>query len=240
MQWRNHGVAPLIRHYRTAPGIVYRSQNQKGSGMEHQELIGKRFSRLVVKSIQVVGVGFSGLFDCDCGKVVREQLSQVVKFKNIRSCGCARRDRSKAISDLVTKDISGQRFGQLVAIDRLPPASKSAVKWRCVCDCGNEAMVRSTSLRSGHTTSCGCAKIGRKIDAPRAVIAPGQIFGRLTTVAKTEKRNNGKIVWQCSCSCGSSVEVRSTQLTHGEAKSCGCLKLENCRANGFSILNGLS
>lgn len=30
--------------------------------------------------------------------------------------------------------------------------------WKCKCDCGNETIVLGTSLRTGITKSCGCAK----------------------------------------------------------------------------------
>jgi len=32
-------------------------------------------------------------------------------------------------------------------------------KWECVCICGNEAVLRSYKLNSGHSKSCGCLKI---------------------------------------------------------------------------------
>lgn len=54
-------------------------------------------------------------------------------------------------------DITGQRFGRLIAIKRLPWA-KSSTPWKCLCDCGNESVVTLNHLRSGHTVSCGCRK----------------------------------------------------------------------------------
>jgi hypothetical protein len=59
-------------------------------------------------------------------------------------------------------DLTGERFGKLVAIKKLPtPAhlKKAAVSiWRCRCDCGNTITARMGNLRNGHTTSCGCAR----------------------------------------------------------------------------------
>lgn len=51
-------------------------------------------------------------------------------------------------------DITGQRFGKLIAIK--PFKKNGRIYWECVCDCGNTADVYGTSLRNGHTTSCGC------------------------------------------------------------------------------------
>lgn len=56
-------------------------------------------------------------------------------------------------------DITGQRFGFLVAIRPYPiKKPRTALYWLCKCDCGAEVVVRGTSLRRGATTSCGCFK----------------------------------------------------------------------------------
>lgn len=49
-------------------------------------------------------------------------------------------------------DITGMRFGRLVAIE----FCKSTNKWVCQCDCSNVTSVASGSLRFGITKSCGC------------------------------------------------------------------------------------
>lgn len=47
----------------------------------------------------------------------------------------------------------GQRFSRLVVVEAAEGCKDFS---RCVCDCGNVAMVRAEYLRSGHTKSCGC------------------------------------------------------------------------------------
>ena len=54
-------------------------------------------------------------------------------------------------------DLSGQRFGELVAISRVPGSSKH-VKWLCLCDCGATKEIESGHLRSGRSSSCGHRK----------------------------------------------------------------------------------
>jgi len=54
-------------------------------------------------------------------------------------------------------DLSGQRFGMLVAIARVGTINGSAV-WECKCDCGNVRPIRGDCLRYGMTKSCGCAQ----------------------------------------------------------------------------------
>jgi len=53
------------------------------------------------------------------------------------------------------KNLTGQRFGKLVAIERVGTTSHHAL-WRCKCDCGNETETISSSLIKGITKSCGC------------------------------------------------------------------------------------
>lgn len=52
-------------------------------------------------------------------------------------------------------DLTGQRFGSLKAVEYVGSRSGHAL-WKCICDCGNEVIVQSCHLRSGHTQSCGC------------------------------------------------------------------------------------
>lgn len=52
-------------------------------------------------------------------------------------------------------DLTNQRFGKLIALERMPSRNKSTY-WKCQCDCGNICEVRTYFLKSGHTTSCGC------------------------------------------------------------------------------------
>lgn len=52
-------------------------------------------------------------------------------------------------------DLMGQRFGRLVVVERAPNRN-GKVWWKCQCDCGNIHYAATQSLRSRHTTSCGC------------------------------------------------------------------------------------
>lgn len=54
------------------------------------------------------------------------------------------------------KDIQGQKFGKLTAINAVGTDKHRKVLWRCVCECGNESVVTGKRLRTGHTSSCGC------------------------------------------------------------------------------------
>jgi hypothetical protein len=53
-------------------------------------------------------------------------------------------------------DLTGQRFGRLVALQRVENKGR-VTQWLWRCDCGREAVVAADKAKSGHTVSCGCA-----------------------------------------------------------------------------------
>ncbi len=62
-------------------------------------------------------------------------------------------------------NISGQRFGRLVAIEPVRVDKRRVAMWKCVCDCGKAIITSGTDLRRGKSKSCGCyAKdVARKV-----------------------------------------------------------------------------
>jgi len=111
-------------------------------------------------------------------------------------------------------DISGQKFGKLEALQYL-----GHKKYSCKCDCGNEIIAFAYNLRNGQV-SCGC---------DRFPDLSGKKFGRLLVISevrygnKEKNRNYGYRLWKCKCDCGNYVVLRTTYLTGGDSKSCGCL-----------------
>lgn len=59
-------------------------------------------------------------------------------------------------------DMTGKRFGYLTVLRRDGTYKKTKqAAWLCRCHCGKEWRVQGYSLRSGDTTSCGCARGGK-------------------------------------------------------------------------------
>jgi hypothetical protein len=57
------------------------------------------------------------------------------------------------------KDLSGKRFGRLVAQVPVPALGKTqGVRWQCLCDCGETTSVAQGNLSTGSVQSCGCLK----------------------------------------------------------------------------------
>lgn len=110
-------------------------------------------------------------------------------------------------------DLTGQRFGKLKVIKRVGSGENRAATWLCQCDCGNKLIVLSTSLRSGHTTSCGCKNYKD---------LTGKRFGKLLVVRKIKNNFYGQKQWLCQCDCGKQKVYTTGTLTQGGTKSCGC------------------
>lgn len=63
----------------------------------------------------------------------------------------------------------------------------------------------------------------------------GQRFGRLLVLERTSLgfkpgTNTNRIAYICLCDCGNKTTVRYENLTNGNTSSCGCLRIETCKA----------
>lgn len=66
-------------------------------------------------------------------------------------------------------DVTGQKFGKLTVLSEA--FRKKNVYWDCLCECGNKTIVIGSSLRNGHTTSCGCGKIDGAIKTAKKMLS---------------------------------------------------------------------
>lgn len=59
-------------------------------------------------------------------------------------------------------DLTGMKYGRWTVIERvedyISPKGRHEAKWLCKCECGNIDTIRTSSLRSGKSKSCGCLK----------------------------------------------------------------------------------
>ena len=56
-----------------------------------------------------------------------------------------------------TKIEVGQKYNRLTVLEKLGyDKHKNNRMYRCLCDCGNEIVLRGTAFTSGNTKSCGC------------------------------------------------------------------------------------
>ena len=84
---------------------------------------------------------------CDCGNEVIIRVCDLKSGKT-KSCGCYKKD-------FRVNDLTGKKFGRLTVL-RKADNKGHGIEWLCQCDCGNQTVVRSDRLVTGHCTSCGC------------------------------------------------------------------------------------
>lgn len=132
-------------------------------------------------------------------------------------------------------DYTGQAFGELTVLERAksrPVGAKGKTKgyWLCRCSCGRSCEVSTDNLRCGFTRSCG-----HLTETPhnRSNLT-GRKFGRLTVVRQSlADSSQQSLVWECQCDCGNTRTVATGNLTSGNSKSCGCLRVETAITAGL-------
>lgn len=121
------------------------------------------------------------------------------------------------------KDITGRRFGKLVAVKPTEQRLGGSVAWLLQCDCGGQTLAGAAALEAGHIKSCGCLRVER--GKARAKDLTGQVFGKLTVVCCEGRTASGDSVWLLRCACGNEVRRNRASLYKG-VTDCGCGRQE--------------
>lgn len=118
-----------------------------------KDLTGQKFGKLTVLESTKERQGGAIMWRClcDCGMETLVSTGNLTSG-HTSSCGCKQHISVPRISSL-----TGQRFGKLVVLERIPGGQGKRVKWKCQCDCGNIVEIPQDSLtREEYTQSCGC------------------------------------------------------------------------------------
>lgn len=98
------------------------------------------------KSKKEKGTTTNPVYTCECllcGKIFNRNI-YAIKNNKFQNCGC----------QSLQYDLSGKKFGKLLAIRPVGLDEHKEMNWACKCDCGNTYVAKSYSLRIGHTTQC--------------------------------------------------------------------------------------
>lgn len=107
-----------------------------------------------------------------CGWCGDEFLREPRRANIVESPCCSRSCSSRMTQDKRYVDKTGQKYGKLLVLKRLGVEDKIAI-WLCLCDCGNETVVRGYRLAKKGNPSCGChLKDSRR---PYANAVPGRL-----------------------------------------------------------------
>jgi hypothetical protein len=131
-------------------------------------------------------------------------------------------------------DITGQRFGSLVAVERAPRpigAVRRTAWWLCKCDCGGDVVALGCNLRGGKTKYCNDRKSHNRRPAKIKHLS-GQRFESWIVLHRVPKPEHAPPTydhvpegwWLCECVCGNKRIIHDYKLVAKQTKSCGCLK----------------
>lgn len=195
---------------------------------------GKRYGRLVVLGDTGKRRGRWAVWrcQCDCGNEHETATNSLnsMERQGTGSCGCLGREKLARAREVRYPDwdVTGHRFGMLVAERLLPGKGKK--RWLCRCDCGGEKIAQGGQLKAGNHQSCGCSK-GKLIgDWARANVPArhraerarliGRRFSRLTIIG-LQDGGSGVVA---RCDCGNEITRPAPYITHGNTRSCGCYR----------------
>lgn len=156
--------AMLLKGDKTSCGCAHKDAGK----VRKENLVHQKFGRWTVIDEAPTRVSASGKTrsimwkcKCECG-TVKDVSARALKTGMSTSCGCLQKEH---VSEALTDNLIGQRFGHLVVIGRNGSHCSSKTRkgnfnavWKCRCDCGNTVNVLGFSLKNGDTTSCGCSK----------------------------------------------------------------------------------
>lgn len=130
-------------------------------------------------------------------------------------------------------DLTGQRFGRLVVIERaenrIYQCGGTCGQWKCQCDCGEIVIKTSQGLRSGKSKSCGCLRLenGNKPflfmvdDTIKTKYSNFVILEQLMISRVNEKHRDKK--YRCKCvDCGEEQVIleHTLALNIGSCRAC--------------------
>lgn len=176
-----------------------------------KNLEGQKFNKLTV--IKLLGKNEKGKYNyltrCECGKE-KEVIGHYLTNNETKSCGHCAKSESKL------KDITGQTFGRLVAIERVGFTEGRNSLWKCKCTvCENGyRVVALDHLRAGDCLYCDeCSPLKPKD-------LTGQTFGKLYVESPVKPDSFAQ--FHCVCECGKRIIAKNNRLLNGNTKSCGC------------------
>lgn len=121
-----------------------------------RNLVGQKFGRLTVVKDSKKRTPYGSVIwecECECRKIHNVDSINLI-HGHVKSCGCLFKEVSSKVH---AKHIEiGSKFGELTVIKELSErGSNSAIRYECLCSCGNTIIIEGRELRRGRTQSCG-------------------------------------------------------------------------------------
>lgn len=165
-------------------------------------------SGLFIEQWEVLGYLGDSMWKCRCScGAIKSVAGKSLRKRDSKSCG---HDTKKM------QDLKGMIFGEWEVLSYSVYENRRHY-WNCKCSCGNERVLDTFALTSGHSTSCGHNKL---------IDITGETFGKLVALEYI-----GNKTWACECSCGAHKNILGKDLRSGKVKSCGHYEVEDLLGN---------
>ena len=190
------------------------------------DLTGQTFNWLFVESRAENTNEGRAMWNCRCllcgNKCV--VYGKYLRNGSTKSCGCYRKEQAR---ERIFEDLTGQTFNSL-RVDSYSHKNKwNENMWDCTCLlCGNQTCVSTSDLKSGHSKTCGCARMGNMSKAS-IIDLTNKKYGLLTPKHIVGRNDNYNMLWYCDCECGGNFVTTAHMLISGGVSSCGCLVSKN-------------
>lgn len=181
------------------------------------DLLGKKIGKLLV--VEKLGKrlnrgGQEWLCHCDCGRDdYVATTSSLNKKVGVRSCGCYSKEvRLKNLNSQEKEDLTGRKIGLLLIVKEVTSAEPGR-HWLCICECGNEEYVTSTSHlnRECEVKSCGCygKDLVKELSKKYTRNATKEMYQEASKKIKETMKANNELVENTRISSISNKKLRS-------------------------------
>ena len=118
------------------------------------------------------------------------------------------------------ENLKGMIFGDLEVLEEIKERERGYAVWKCRCKlCGGEIHVSSKKLKRLTVTNCGCVSKDTAKNGPIAEDLTGRHFGEWKVLNRAPNRN-GRVMWNCRCSCGTLRIISAHDVKAGKTQSC--------------------
>lgn len=195
------------------------------------ELIGQRFSKLVVQEIIYDSRNLKTKIcrcKCDCGNTVDTPAYSLLRGYRT-SCGCLQKERNK--ENYI--DLIGKTIGSFTVLGRNKESENTRViMMDCRCKCGKIVPIRLFNLTHPRSKNIMCKDCYRK---ELSKIKPdedltGRKFGMLTVTGPVQysdeiRRYRNERYWYVTCDCGNKEILSTSQIQTKKLPRCRlCMK----------------
>ena len=148
----------LCKKYFIKQGSYLTKKTAKNECDCRYDLVGQKIGRWTVQYLLEERTKKRGKIyhcKCECGNE-KDVPAETLRRGQSKSCGCLNRELAAERCRKTRIDLTGQRFGKLVALFPIYSENGGHTLWHCKCDCGNECDIDMGNLRQGFSQSCGC------------------------------------------------------------------------------------